>query len=267
MDSVYVKFLMCQCLVNRADWGLTIGFINVLYSLYMFHFWVLELFMSQQDYTVKWLLLYGFNVMFNVITMMRIVKRESIAVFYWICETAALLLFHLYYTYACGEFFGQIDNSMFVVLNVTLDVYILLSLLVMIYVMWGLYLEPDRRFPKELMRNNYKYDPEAAAAKKAAEDKKDRLQRQREREVERETKLEKENFNEEMEMEETISTNDYGQEENLCCAASDTEQLTLFSDLTVDHLCSPSVREECRVFLDDNDTNDYDNYIEISFEE
>lgn len=29
----------------------------------------------------------------------------------------------------------------------------------MIYVMWGLHLEPDRLYPKEEMLNNYKYDP------------------------------------------------------------------------------------------------------------
>ncbi|SPP73650.1 uncharacterized protein LOC117592270 [Drosophila guanche] len=230
MDAIYVKLLMCRCLVNRADWGLVIGCINVVYSIFLLNFWLVELFRSQHDYPVKWVLLYGFNIMFNVITMMRIVKRETISVFYWFCETAALLLFRIHFTYVESDFFWLTYSIWFLPINLPLDTYISLSLLAIVYVVCGLHLEPERQFPKELMRNDYKYDPEAeaAAAKKAARDKQDRLERHRERELSKQKEL--------------------VAEPPAPSATPDAENVSPHSQ-------------------DDNNTDEYDNFIEISFEE
>ncbi|XP_002138407.2 uncharacterized protein [Drosophila pseudoobscura] len=254
MDEIYLQFLLCQCVLNRADWGLTIGCINVMYSFILFNFWGVELARTLHDYPVKWMVLYGFNIMFNIITMMRIVKRESISVFYWFCETAALLLFRLYFTYAQADCFWLTDNQLFFALNLGVDVYIFLSLLVMIYVMWGLHLEQARQFPKEQMRNDYKYDPEAAAAKKAAEEKNDRLERQRKRELEKEKQLEKDKFNEEIEME-TVFTNDCGHEEEQAYDPSAPEESNLYSvaisEHKVEHLRAPTAPNESTLFMGD----------------
>jgi len=46
MDAAYVKFMMCRCLMNRADWGLAIGCMNIVYSFFLFQFWAVELFRS-----------------------------------------------------------------------------------------------------------------------------------------------------------------------------------------------------------------------------
>ncbi|KAH8337044.1 hypothetical protein KR059_012676, partial [Drosophila kikkawai] len=160
MDPAYVKFMMCQCLLNRADWGLAVACLNVLYSIFLFLFWLVELIKSLDNYPVKWVLLYGFNIMFNVITMMRIVKRESISVFYWACGTGALLLFRIYHIYYVKDVFPLAGCQAYMISNQILDAYILLSLVVMVYVMWGLHREPDRMFPKEDMVNDYVYNPE-----------------------------------------------------------------------------------------------------------
>ncbi|XP_017014394.2 uncharacterized protein [Drosophila takahashii] len=161
MDAAYVKFMMCQCLINRADWGLAIGCMNVVYSFFLFQFWMVELIKSAGNYPVKWVLLYGFNVMFNVITMMRIVKRESAAVFYWMCETGALLIFRLHHIYFHEDEFWLVKSELYKVSNIIIDVYIGLSMLAMIYVMCGLRFEPDRSFPEGEMVNDCKFDPEA----------------------------------------------------------------------------------------------------------
>ncbi|EDV37996.1 uncharacterized protein Dana_GF13733, isoform A [Drosophila ananassae] len=159
MDGAYLKFMMCQCLLNRADWGLAIGCTNCVLSFCLFHFWLVELVKSMENYAVKWVVLYGCNVMFNVITMMRIVKRESISVFYWFCGTVAVLIFRIHYLYVDEDDFWLAKRDMYKVCNIVTDVYIFVSLLVMIYVMWGLHLEPDRLYPKEEMVNNCKHDP------------------------------------------------------------------------------------------------------------
>ncbi|KAI8035830.1 uncharacterized protein LOC128256648 [Drosophila gunungcola] len=170
MDAAYVKFMMCQCLVNRADWGLAVGCINVVYSFFLFQFWVVELVKSLANYPVKWVLLYGFNVMFNVITMMRIVKRESMSVFYWMCETAALLIFRIHHLYYKEDDFWLAKSHLYRASNIVIDVYIGLSMLAMIYVMFGLRLDPDRQFPdEEEMLDHCKFDPQAAAAKAATQ--------------------------------------------------------------------------------------------------
>ncbi|KAH8347908.1 hypothetical protein KR084_002318 [Drosophila pseudotakahashii] len=178
MDAAYVKFMMCQCLINRADWGLAIGCMNVVYSFFLFQFWMVELIKSADNYPVKWLLLYGFNVAFNVITMMRIVKRESSAVFYWMCETGALLIFRLHHIYCHEDTFWLAKSELYKVTNIVIDgecdlskteksfiiilaVYIGLSMLAMIYVMCGLRFEPDRTFPEDEMVKDCRFDPEA----------------------------------------------------------------------------------------------------------
>ncbi|XP_017077026.1 uncharacterized protein LOC108111900 [Drosophila eugracilis] len=161
MDAAYVKFMMCQCLMNRADWGLAIGCMNVVYSFFLFQFWAVELIRSldSEYYPVKWVLLYGFNVMFNVITMMRIVKRESISVFYWMCETGALLIFRMHHLYYQEDDFWLAQRELYKVSNIMLDAYIGISLLAMVYVMLGLDLEPDIEFLEEEMVNDCKFNP------------------------------------------------------------------------------------------------------------
>ncbi|KAH8290998.1 hypothetical protein KR054_007664, partial [Drosophila jambulina] len=163
MDPAYVKFMMCQCLLNRADWGLAVGCMNVVYSIFLFLFWLVELLKSLDNYPVKWVVLYGFNIMFNVITMMRIVKRESVSVFYWACGTGALLMFRVYHLYYVPDAFYLALCELYILSNIFVDVYIGLSLVAMVYVMCGLHLEPGRMFPKEDMVNDYVYNPEAAA--------------------------------------------------------------------------------------------------------
>ncbi|XP_017134010.1 uncharacterized protein LOC108150383 [Drosophila elegans] len=170
MDAAYVKFMMCQCLVNRADWGLAVGCMNVVYSFFLFQFWVVELVKSLENYPVKWVLLYGFNVMFNVITMMRIVKRESVSVFYWMCETAALLIFRIHHLYYNEDDFWLAKSNLYHASNIVIDVYTGLSMLAMIYVICGLRLDPDRQVPdEEEMLDHCKFDPQAAAAKAASQ--------------------------------------------------------------------------------------------------
>jgi len=73
------------------------------------------------DYPVKWVLLYGFNVVFNVITMMRIVKRESSSVFYWMCETAALLIFRVHHIYYHPDEFWLAKSELYRVTNIIID--------------------------------------------------------------------------------------------------------------------------------------------------
>ncbi|KAH8369505.1 hypothetical protein KR200_002651, partial [Drosophila serrata] len=163
MDPAYVKFMMCQCLLNRADFGLSVGCMNLVYSVFLLLFWLVELIKSLDNYPVKWVVLYGFNIMFNVITMMRIVKRESVSVFYWACGTGALLIFRIYHLYYVPDIFYLARCELYIISNIFVDVYIVLSLMIMVYVMCGLYLEPDRMFPKEDMANNYIYNPEAAS--------------------------------------------------------------------------------------------------------
>ncbi|EDX07768.1 GD25341 [Drosophila simulans] len=92
-------------------------------------------------------------MMFNVIAMMRIVKRESISVFYWMCETGALLIFRVHHIYYNVDEFWLAET------------YIGLSLLAMIYVMCGLELESQ--YPEDEMENDCKFDPESA--KRAAQ--------------------------------------------------------------------------------------------------
>ncbi|XP_016940330.3 uncharacterized protein [Drosophila suzukii] len=162
MDAAYVKFVMCQCLINRADWGLAIGCMNVVYSFFLLQFWVVELIKFPDHYPVKWVLLYGFNVVFNVITMMRIVKRESSSVFYWMCETAALLIFRVHHIYYHPDEFWLAKSELYRVTNIIIDVYIGLSMLGMFYIICGLRLQPDRTFSEEEMVNDCKFDPEAA---------------------------------------------------------------------------------------------------------
>ncbi|KAH8254979.1 hypothetical protein KR038_005534, partial [Drosophila bunnanda] len=163
MDPACVKFMMCQCLSNRADLGLSVGCTNLVYSMFLFLFWLVELIKSLDNYPVKWVVLYGFNIMFNVITMMRIVKRESVSVFYWACGTGALLIFRIYHLYYVPDIFYLARCELYIITNIFVDVYIGLSLLVMVYVMYGLHLEPGRMLPKEDMDNNYVFNPEAAA--------------------------------------------------------------------------------------------------------
>ncbi|KAH8275571.1 hypothetical protein KR026_010841 [Drosophila bipectinata] len=165
MDGAYLRFMMCQCLLNRADWGLAIGCTNCVLSFCLFQFWLVEFFKSMEtDYPAKWVVLYGCYAMFNVITMMRIVKRESISVFYWICGTVAVLIFRIHYLYVEEDDFWLAKRCIYRVSNIVADGYFFVSLLVMIYVMWGLHLESDshRLYPKEEKVNNYKYDREAA---------------------------------------------------------------------------------------------------------
>ncbi|KAH8252702.1 hypothetical protein KR032_001376, partial [Drosophila birchii] len=163
MDPAYVKFMMCQCLLNRADWGLAVGCMNVVYSLFLFLFWLVELIKSLDNYPVKWVVLYGFNIMFNMITMMRIIKRESVSVFYWACGTGALLIFRIHHLYYVQDKFYLARCDLYIISNMFVDVYIGLSLLVMVYVMCGLHLEPSRKYPKEDMVNDYVYNPEATS--------------------------------------------------------------------------------------------------------
>ncbi|KMY94976.1 uncharacterized protein LOC6735210 [Drosophila simulans] len=165
MDAAYVKFMMCRCLMNRADWGLAIGCMNIVYSFFLFQFWAVELVRSLNNYTIKWVLLYGFNMMFNVIAMMRIVKRESISVFYWMCETGALLIFRVHHIYYNVDEFWLAESKLYHVCNIIIDAYIGLSLLAMIYVMCGLELESQ--YPEDEMENDCKFDPESA--KRAAQ--------------------------------------------------------------------------------------------------
>nr|XP_043066483.1 uncharacterized protein LOC108131967 [Drosophila bipectinata] len=165
MDGAYLRFMMCQCLLNRADWGLAIGCTNCVLSFCLFQFWLVEFFKSMEtDYPAKWVVLYGCYAMFNVITMMRIVKRESISVFYWICGTVAVLIFRIHYLYVEEDDFWLAKRCIYRISNIVADVYFFVSLLVMVYVMWGLHLESDshRLYPKEEKVNNYKYDREAA---------------------------------------------------------------------------------------------------------
>ncbi|KAH8402103.1 hypothetical protein KR009_009743, partial [Drosophila setifemur] len=163
MDAACVKFVMWQCLLNRADWGLTIGFLNIVYSFVLVQLWIVIFFqyMESKYYSVKWVLLYGFNIMFNVITMMRIVKRESISVFYWICETSALLIFRIHHLYNQLDDFWLAKEEVYIIVNKVIDGYIFLSLLAMIYVMCGLHSESDRLFPQEDEINDHKHGPEA----------------------------------------------------------------------------------------------------------
>ncbi|XP_016957841.1 uncharacterized protein LOC108029862 [Drosophila biarmipes] len=162
MDAAYVKLTMCQCLINRADWGLAIGCMNVVYSFFLLQFWAVELIKSGDNYPVKWVLLYAFNVMFNVITMLRVVKRESAAVFYWMCETGGLLIFRVHHIYCHPDEFWLAKSEMYRVTNIIIDVYIGLSMLAMIYVICGLRFEPDRTFSEEELVNDCKLEAEAA---------------------------------------------------------------------------------------------------------
>ncbi|KAH8319669.1 hypothetical protein KR074_003333 [Drosophila pseudoananassae] len=168
MDGAYLRFMMCQCLLNRADWGLAIGCTNCVLSFCLFQFWLVEFFKSMENYPAKWVVLYGCYAMFNVITMMRIVKRESISVFYWICGTVAVLIFRIHYLYVEVDDFWLAKRCIYRISNIVADVYIFVSLLVMIYVMWGLHLESGshRLYPKEEKVNNYKYDREAESKTK-----------------------------------------------------------------------------------------------------
>ncbi|XP_039480766.1 uncharacterized protein LOC120444867 [Drosophila santomea] len=181
MDAAYVKFVLCQCLINRVDWGLAIGCMNIVYSFFLFQFWSVELFRCLRHYPIKWVLLYGFNIMFNVIVMMRIVKRESISVFYWMCETGALLIFRIHFIYYNKDDFWLGKREFYHVSNIVIDVYIGLSLLAMIYVICGLRLKLEAQFPDEEMAKDCIFDPEMA--KKAVQKHKDELlARQREEE-------------------------------------------------------------------------------------
>ncbi|EDV55168.1 uncharacterized protein LOC6547134 [Drosophila erecta] len=188
MDAAYVKFMMCQCLINRADWGLAIGCMNIVYSFFLFQFWAVELFRSFDNYPIKWVLLYGFNMMFNVIAMMRIVKRESISVFYWMCETGALLIFRVHHIYYNVDEFWLAQRELYRVSNIIIDVYIGLSMLAMIYVMCGLRLKLEGQFPEEAMPNDCKFAPELA--KKAAQKNADELSAREEQQLAQREKLE-----------------------------------------------------------------------------
>lgn len=66
-------------------------------------------------------MLYGFNMMFNVIAMIRIVKRESISVFYWMCETGALLIFRVHHIYYNVDEFWLAKYSLYRVCNIIID--------------------------------------------------------------------------------------------------------------------------------------------------
>ncbi|XP_016970658.1 uncharacterized protein LOC108038395 [Drosophila rhopaloa] len=192
MDAAYVKFMMCQCLMNRADWGLAVGCINVVYSFFLFIFWVVELVnsLASEYYPLKWVLLYGFNVMFNVITMMRIVERECVSVFYWMCETGALLMFRIYHIYYHEDDFWLVNSGLFRISNIVIDSYIGLSMLAMIYVMSGLHLDSEVEVSEEEVIDDRRLDPQPAGAKTTAQ--KD-MEKVFEKENEKEQKLTNQN--------------------------------------------------------------------------
>ncbi|XP_043645009.1 uncharacterized protein LOC122614509 [Drosophila teissieri] len=188
MDAAYVKFMLCQCLINRADWGLALGCMNIVYSFFLFQFWSVELFRCLHNYPIKWVLLYGFNIVFNVIVMTRIVKRESISVFYWMCETGALLIFRVHFLYYNEDDFWLAKHDYYHVSNLVIDVYIGLSLLAMIYVICGLRLNLEGQFPEAEMGRDCKFDPEMA--KRAAQRHKEEFLAMKEEEEEKQRQLE-----------------------------------------------------------------------------